>query len=180
MGTCKRADGPVAWIASRSRADLIVARDVARFERHVEKVAGCWLWRGTLTRDGYGRMNLNQRIYLAHRVAYTVAYGRIPDGRELDHLCRTHACVRPEHLEAVTRAQHNPRGMSPSALNGRKTQCRNGHALSVENTYVPPTGGRTCRICKREKENAAYYRHHDSRLRKMREYHSRKRAAAHV
>jgi HNH endonuclease len=55
----------------------------------------CWIWEGGL-RHGYG----------AHHVAWRQRYGPVPDGLELDHLCRIKACCNPDHLEAVTHAEN--------------------------------------------------------------------------
>lgn len=117
--------------------------------------SGCWQWTGHLTRDGYGSQH-------PHRTAYEEFVGPIPDGLQIDHLCRNRACCNPEHLEAVTPRQNTHRGYGPAGLNARKTHCDKGHALTVENTYVhPPTspraGRRTCRECLR-----ASWRKYDS------------------
>lgn len=86
----------------------------------------------------------------AHRVAYMLFRGAIPEGKQLDHLCRTRHCVNPDHLEAVTVKENLLRGESWSGVNHRKTHCKQGHEFSVENTAIRSGGGRTCRTCKRE------------------------------
>lgn len=109
---------------------------------------GCWEWTGSKTRR-YGAFWLDGQKY-AHRVAFTLLRGPIPDGLTLDHLCRNPPCVNPDHLEAVTQGENVARGNSPPARHGRKTQCVNGHEFTPENTYTRPDGtGRHCRACMR-------------------------------
>ena len=62
----------------------------------------CWIWTGGLSKKGYGVFSLGGVSQLAHRVAYEWILGAVPAELELDHLCRVRACVRPNHLEAVT------------------------------------------------------------------------------
>jgi hypothetical protein len=76
--------------------------------------------------------------------------GPVPDGLELDHLCRNPGCVNPDHLEPVTHKENMLRGFNPSATNARKTHCHKGHFFDAENTYIATTGARRCRTCLRE------------------------------
>jgi hypothetical protein len=62
---------------------------------------GCWVWQLKIGRQGYGNFAARRRIVRAHRFAYELAYGPIPDGYVVDHLCHNKACVRPDHLDAV-------------------------------------------------------------------------------
>ncbi|MFE0326316.1 HNH endonuclease [Streptomyces sp. NPDC058960] len=78
--------------------------------------------------------------------------GPIPDGMQLDHLCRERRSVRPDHLEPVTLVQNVMRGESPTAVNARKTHCRRGHGLDGDNLYVKPDGRRVCVTCRRERD----------------------------
>jgi HNH endonuclease len=83
-----------------------------RFFRKVQYdgETGCWLWQGALHSAGYGFLSVGGRNQLAHRVAYRLFVGPIPDGLELDHLCRVKHCVNPAHLEPVTTAENLRRG----------------------------------------------------------------------
>lgn len=80
----------------------------------------------------------------------------IPEDIQLDHLCVKNGtgnrkCANPDHLEKVTGKVNTLRGMGPTAINKRKTRCKNGHELNDTNTYIrKDDGARDCRICARE------------------------------
>lgn len=123
-------------------------------ERFWEKVnvntpSGCWEWLGKLNEDGYGSFYENKIVHRAHRWSYESIVGPIPDGLEIDHLCRNRACVNPEHMEPVTHAENVRRGKSHE-VNRKKTHCPQGHPYSGDNLYVSPKGYRACRTCQRE------------------------------
>jgi len=131
--------------------------DYDRFMLKVEKIpfVDCWLWVGAYksTADdsgaGYGSFSVNGKSVPAHRWMYEFINGPLPAGYEPDHLCRVHACVRPDHLEGVTGRVNTLRGVGPTAINAKKTHCCKGHRFTTENTYFSPTGSRVCRACKR-------------------------------
>lgn len=114
-------------------------------DRSVAGHGACVLWTGTKTPTGYGQINFGGRRLAVHRVSYVAFKGTIPDGLEIDHLCRVRHCVNPHHLEAVTHAE-NLRRAVPRSL---KTHCKHGHEYTPENSYVPPRGKRECWTCKR-------------------------------
>lgn len=125
-------------------------------ERFVSKIdvsgsgSDCWLWTGCLTERGYGLFWLRGNVR-AHRFSYETFVGPIPDGLVIDHLCRTRACVNPDHLEPVTDRENVLRGTGPTAKNARALTCQNGHEFTIENTYTRPGyGDRQCRTCRRE------------------------------
>lgn len=72
----------------------------------VDEATGCWNWKRAKKQDGYGCLVLNGKQLRAHRVVYTHLVGEIPEGKELDHLCRNKACVNPAHLEPVTKSEN--------------------------------------------------------------------------
>lgn len=89
---------------------------------------------------------------MAHRLVWELLVGPIPQGKQIDHLCRNHACVNPEHLDIVTQRTNLLRGFGAAGLNARKTECKNGHPFTPENTYLYPAGRgrgtwRNCRTC---------------------------------
>lgn len=111
----------------------------------------CWVWIGAKAR-GYGRFQDGSgSVVQAHRFSYELG-DPIPEGQHLDHLCRNPACVRPNHLEAVSCRTNVLRGVGASAVNAAKTECIHGHPLEGENLYVKPSGYRECRTCTRERD----------------------------
>ena len=129
-----------------------------RFWSKVDFRGDCWLWTGSVARrrGGYGQFRLasagRKRMVKAHRVAYELLVGPIPEGLEPDHLCRNPRCVNPDHLEPVTHHENVLRGMSPSAQGARADHCIHDHPFDEANTYYRPDNGtRQCRTCARER-----------------------------
>lgn len=139
----------------------IMARHVARHElpwEQVNKTETCWLWTGVVSEYGYGMTNNVDEQY-AHRLFYRAAGNDIPEGWQVDHLCRTKLCVRADHLEAVTQAENVRRGMPfQTNWNRIKTHCAKGHAYTPDNIIRRPSrpAARECFICNRE--NTRRYR----------------------
>lgn len=130
-----------------------------RLEAFLNKVSpepnsGCWLWTGACRSMEYGSFNGT----LAHRYSYQTFVGPIPNGLQIDHLCRVHCCVNPAHLEAVTASENSLRGIAGVHLRAasiehnkyRRTlkNCKRGHEL------VPLVGHpywRYCKVCAKAK-----------------------------
>lgn len=127
-----------------------LAKLLARFWAKVDKTKDCWLWTAARDPNGYGRFRLNAHTVKAHRFAYTILVGPIPDGLTLDHLCKVRHCINPAHLEPVTHQENLLRGDTNAARNIAKTYCPCGHPLEGENLVQSELrrGRRACRTCK--------------------------------
>lgn len=150
---------PMNWWCCRY---LIVGRSLCESKvgewYAIEPNTGCWLWLRAVNHAGYGTMQFRGASWLAHRAFYTIFRGPIGD-LSLDHLCRQHCCVNPDHLEAVPIKVNILRGYNRAALQARQTHCINGHEFTPENT-ISRSGGkrRGCRACKNANGRKHYVR----------------------
>lgn len=127
----------------------------ARFWSRVDRGTydRCWPWKGSLASAGYGYISFDNHRFRAHRIAYELVKGEIPDGLVIDHLCRNRACCNPAHLEAVSNRTNVLRGVGPSAEAAVKTHCSSGHSLLDDgDVYIDADGHRNCRVCRRIRE----------------------------
>jgi len=131
---------------------VLTEADVKRLWSKVIKGPGekdCWLWADVPSKDGYAYLSLNGRKgkkYLVHRLLYEMMIGPIPEGKDLDHLCRNPCCVRPDHQEPVTRRVNLLRGKTITAKHAAATHCPHGHPYDLLNTRFYHNR-RQCRIC---------------------------------
>jgi hypothetical protein len=132
-------------------------------DRLVKRENGCHEWPGCLQSEGYGMVTLHRKRHYVHRLVYEYHRGPIPEGLELDHLCRNRRCANPDHLEPVTHQVNCHRGTSPSARNATVTHCPRGHPYDAKNTYIRAGGGRMCRKCKYIRKHAARTAKRESR-----------------
>lgn len=141
---------------------MIALLDGTRFR---VKANGCWVPKKTGTTKGYRQMQFGGKTMVAHRVAYMLQVGPIPDGYEVDHLCHNTGCINPAHLEAVTQEENLRRRDEHNGIGEYRTHCPYGHEMSGDNLYVW-TGSRTdtkngqlrthrrCRTCMRSASDA--------------------------
>lgn len=142
-----------AWFQFRTIS--LTQQQAERFWSYVEKTeGGCWNWQRPLD-NGYGNFYIGKLGVRAHRVAYTLVKGTLPDDKVIDHLCRNRACVNPEHLELVTVQINTLRGVGPSAQAALVTHCPQGHPYDEQNTWLETRQGRKpkrhCRKCNKRR-----------------------------
>ena len=132
----------------------------------------CWPWTGATDRHGHGQFHPSaNKTIRAHRAVYELLVGPIPKGMTLDHLCHSNdrtceggatcphrICVNPAHMEPVTLGENKRRGMSPPAVNARKTHCIRGHELTPDNLVTSKLPWRKCRTCHRDEMRRYYAR----------------------
>lgn len=127
----------------------------AFYGRIEQRLDGCWNWTGTRTAAGYGVTGIRAGGETrAHRLSYRVHIGEIPNGKVIHHACENPACVRPEHLEAVTDRENLMASASTQArINSEKTHCIHGHPLSGDNLTIQVLRNgkekRRCKACAR-------------------------------
>lgn len=122
----------------------------------------CWPWMRGRIGDGYGIAPWKGKQTVAHKVAWMLTNGDVPDGYQVDHRCHDESCTlgdkcphrqccNPRHLQLVTQAQNKAAGRMhrPATRKLRATHCPQGHEYTPENTRVASHGGRNCRECER-------------------------------
>lgn len=132
------------WVRPALTLDALHARAIP------EPNSGCLLWLGAVNQFGYGRTLFQGSRTVAHRASYILACGPVPDGLELDHLCRVRSCINPLHLEPVTKLENGRRGVAgekSGAQQRSKTHCPQGHPYAGANLFIRARGHRECRVC---------------------------------
>lgn len=115
-----------------------------RFWRHIEPAGDCWIWTGAPHGNGgYGRLYADSTSWPAHRWSYERSKGPVPEGLELDHLCRNRMCCNPDHLEAVTHLENVRRGNAAK----RAIRCGKGHGMTPANSVHNGGGKIRCKTC---------------------------------
>jgi hypothetical protein len=127
------------------------------------KPSGCWVT-GTKLKDPneYDRIEYMGVTDKVHKISYVYYFGAIPDGLEIDHLCRNRQCFNPAHLEAVTHKENVLRGNGHAARHAKQTHCIHGHPLEGDNVrwFKTVSGvGRQCRACHKITASKWYLKH---------------------
>lgn len=122
---------------------------------------GCLVWDGPKSPSGYGATRHAGQHWYVHRLILALGGGELPDGMEVDHLCRNRACFQVSHLDVVTHRENNRRGQSPTAFNGKKEVCEFGHEFDgirpLRNDGVS-SPSRVCIECRRRRALESWHR----------------------
>ena len=139
---------PLRYTSSMRRSPLSWPDNL--ITRQQEMPNGCIEFTGGRTKSGYGLVSMGDgRTITASRAMWILKHGELDKGLEVDHLCSNRACVRIDHLEAVTHRENTLRGDTIPAAHLRKTHCPQGHPYSGDNLILVRNGtARRCRTCK--------------------------------
>jgi HNH endonuclease len=146
---------------------------------HRPELGACWVrvTSGRPRRNGYTRTKITGRLQPAHRVAYELAVGPIPQGLWALHKCDFRPCIRPDHIFLGTALENNQDCASKLRYpQQQRERCQAGHEYAGANLYLTPSGTRSCRACTRERESRRPDRREQKRT-YMREQRAAARAA---
>lgn len=139
-------------------------------ELRLNPMTNCILTESIPALNGYGRyIKVNGKRYKAHRAAWVQAYGNIPKGKVVDHVCHNEAvelgeceggitcvhraCINPEHLRLVTQQENIMAGLHNI---DNRSHCNQGHLFIKENIMVRENGRRECAECNRVRARVNY------------------------
>lgn len=141
--------------APQSVGDLLLRISILEFDETSERhpscpKTGCWAIDIKPAKNGYCQVRVSGERGPVHRFVYEYFVGAVPEGNDLDHLCRNRSCCNFEHLESVSRQVNLLRGKTVTARNAAATHCPQGHPYSGDNLYLwTKKGHRFCKVCQR-------------------------------
>lgn len=131
---------------------MILSDRMTRVFAEAANAGGCFVWPHSRQSKGYGQIWRDGKNALAHRVAYEIAYGPIPDGLWVLHHCDNPPCINLRHLYLGTPSDNSRDMVAKGRRKGgfaRGSACRRGHAYDADNTRHRADGRRDCRACDR-------------------------------
>lgn len=152
-----------------------------RFWAKVDKSGDCWIWAPGKPGAGYGHFfpgsYSGAKSILAHRYAYELQHGPLPEGQHLLHKCNNRRCVNPAHLQPATEQENTDNGNDRTRSgSGPQAACKHGHAYTVSNTYTAPNGTWFCRQCKAQTQRRAQAKLSTAQREDQREYQNKAQA----
>jgi len=129
------------------------------FWSKVEYGPDCWIWNAAKNRKGYGQFRVDGKLWISHRLVWTLAHGEIPKGMHVLHTtCDNPSCVRPDHLSIGTNQDNVDDKMRKKRhWTFTRTACKAGHAYTSETVRIRPCdGSRVCKLCKRLLQRLKY------------------------
>jgi hypothetical protein len=126
------------------------AKAVSRFWSKVDKSGSCWIWTGCLrSANGYGLFSIGRRNVSAHRFAYEILNGPIPEGASILHSCDNKKCVNPSHLTAGNQSQNikdcvkRGRHIAPAGERNGMAKLNRAQVEALRAEYSPARGSLT-------------------------------------
>lgn len=115
-----------------------------RFWEKVDKSGDCWLWTGTIQHSGYGVLKIDGKTIRAHRCAWELENGPIPDGMVVMHICDNRRCVRVAHLELGTQlaniADRGTKGRQSRGAKSAKAKLTEADVIEIRRRYTKEYG----------------------------------------
>jgi len=127
-----------------------------KLSQNSDKSGECWVYLGQPSKR-YAEIRIDNVRLGIHRWAYTNYHGEIPDGHQVDHICRNTKCWNPDHLRALPKIE-NERANWVAERHKARTHCNHGHPFDSANTDYRPDGYRRCKTCRAANSVAQYRR----------------------
>jgi hypothetical protein len=134
-----------AEVVAAALRDGVVTLDALHARCSDDPVFGCWLWLDTVGKNGRPLSHVRGKPISTYTLSYTLVNGPVPPGMVADHRCRITTCIRPLHLEAVTRTHNEQLKLLHFRL--KRKQCPRGHKCTESTRLLSPRGGLLCRAC---------------------------------